>query len=438
MTTPEGLVEHFFRHEYGRIVAILVRSLGTRNLELAEDVVQAAMERALRAWSHSPLPDQPAAWLLQTARRLAIDAIRQQQTDVRYRAREGSQLLAGSSCGDEQAAVLFPGEIGDEPLRLLFLCCHPGVAPEAGLALALKTVAGFSVREIAAALLTSEEAVQKRIERARQRMQELNLELESLRHPWMLKRLESVLSAIYLLFNEGHFSSQDEHPIRRDLCNEALRLVRLLAEHPVGDRPQTQALRALLCFHSARLDARVGDSGTLVLLGDQKREQWDWALVREGMQAMACSASGELLSRYHLEAAIAWEHCRAASEQATDWPRVLSLYQQLEQVVPGPAVTLNLAIAEARVHGPRVALERLESHRRSGLPQPYPLWDAVTGTLWMLAGDLQQARFWLQQALRNTTSPASRSLLESRLAECGGPEIEGSSGSGPALQTPSG
>jgi RNA polymerase sigma-70 factor (ECF subfamily) len=289
---PGQLVEHFFRHEYGRLVAVLVRAFGARHLELAEDAVQEAMRRALQSWGLGRLPDQPAAWLLQVARRLAVDQLRRGRLAEKYLANQPTG--AGVENAGEVSAHL-AGELGDEPLRLLFLCCHPGIPADSGVALALKTVAGFGTREIAAALLVPEPTVQKRIERARGRLRELALELEPLHHPWMKRRIETVRAAIYLLFNEGYLSARGESPIRHDLCEEALRLARLLGGHPVGEDPETHALAALIAFHAARAASRLDPSGALVLLDEQDRSAWNWELVREGMDWMARSASGDNL-----------------------------------------------------------------------------------------------------------------------------------------------
>lgn len=410
---PGPLVEHFFRHEYGRLVAVLVRSLGARRLELAEDSVQEAMRRALQSWGLGRMPDQPAAWLLQVARRLVVDQLRRTRLEEKYLAAQPSGAVALDEGGP---SVHFAGELGDEPLRLLFLCCHPEIPPESGVALALKTVAGFGTREIATALLVPEPTVQKRIERARGRLRELALELEPLHHPWMKRRLEAVRAAIYLLFNEGYLSARGESPIRHDLCDEALRLARLLGRHPVGDDPETHALAALIAFHAARAASRLDPSGALVLLDEQDRSSWNWELVREGMDWMARSARGEILSRYHLEAAIAWEHCRAASTETTDWERIVKLYEHLAAQTGGPAVELNRAIAESRCRGPSAALARLQSISATSLPENWPLWHAVLGQLHADAGQPAEAIGHLERALALSDSPAERQVISNRLS----------------------
>lgn len=414
-STPQRLVEHFFRHEYGRIVAVLVRTFGVRNLELAEDAVQVAMQRALRSWGSGQIPKEPAAWLLQTARRIAIDNLRKGKLHDAYVASQARELEGRRILADGVEPVFH--EIGDEPLRLLFLCCHPQLPGESTIPLALKIVAGFSTHEIAAALLTNEPTVQKRIERARQKLAELLIELEPLHHPWMKQRLTSVQAVIYLLFNEGYLSARENTPIRQDLCDEALRLVRLLGQHPVGNSPETHALAALISFHAARTAARTDRAGALVLLSDQDRSLWDWGLVREGMSWMAQSATGSHLSRYHLEAAIAWEHCRSRETASTDWERIVGLYMQLLAHVGGPAITLNLAIAESRQYGPQAGIKRLLNASAEERPQQWSLWEAVLGTLYLESGNNHLARTHLQNALANSKSSFERTLIEQRLRE---------------------
>ncbi len=413
MRLADELVEHFFRHEYGRIVSVLTRSLGTRHLELVEDIVQTAMERALRHWGEAGVPDDPAAWLFQTARRLAIDALRRQRLHGRFLSER--QVLQPAQTTNFEAPVFIADEIGDESLRMLFLCCHPSVPEEARVAFALKTVCGFSASEIARALFLSAENAQKRIERVRQSLREQALELEALNHPWMQVRLTSVHTVIYLLFNEGHFAARAPEPIHVELCQEAIRLGELLVGHRIGRTPETYALLAVMAFHAARLRARIDAAGSLILLDDQNRGDWDPELIQAGMHWMELAANGNDLSRYHIEAAIAWEHCRAPSVGETDWQQLLQLYHMLERIVPGPAQTMNLAIVEAKVHGPAAALKRLLAYDISQLPKSYPLWWTVLAELTQQAGDASQSREYFQRALANCQSPVERAHLEQRL-----------------------
>src|SRR5262245_45779903 len=318
MSEPRALVEHFFRHEFGRLVAVLTRSLGVRRLALVEDVVQAALVQALEIWSRRGVPEDPAGWLYRTARNLAIDALRRERTHALALPR----LAAGAERESSPLEANFADEIGDEPLRLLFVCCHDEVPDESRVALALRTLCGFSTAEIARALLTTEANVQKRIERARERLRELDVDFDTPAPAQLGARLDAVLAVIYLLFSQGAYATHADVPIRRDLCDEARRLARMLAAQSVGDVPAVHALLALMCFHGARFDARVARDGAIVLLEEQDRSTWNWSDVREGMAWLARSAAGDELTRYHVEASIAWEHCRAPTFADTDWRRM--------------------------------------------------------------------------------------------------------------------
>ena len=413
MTEPRELVEHFFRHESGRLVAVLTRSLGVRRLELVEDVVQAALVQALETWSRRGVPDDPAGWLYRTARNLAMDALRREQTHAR--------ALPHVADGTEQEVppeAHFADEIGDEPLRLLFVCCHEAVPAESRVAFALRTLGGFSTAEIARGLLTTEANVQKRVERARDRLRELNVEFEEPAAPQLRARLDAVLSVIYLLFSQGCHATHAVVPIRRDLCDEARRLAKMLAAHPVGDVPAVHALFALMCFHAARFDARVALDGGIVLFEDQDRSAWNWGDVREGMMWLARSAAGEELTRYHVEAGIAWEHCRAPTFADTDWRRIAEGYDALHRIAPSPVHAINRAVAEAYLHGPQAGLDRLTAVAPEDVPVRYPGWHAVTGELHFRLGQYSAAELVWREALRLNSAGADQEFLQRRLAEC--------------------
>lgn len=414
MSEPRALVEHFFRHEFGRLVSLLTRSLGVRRLELVEDVVQAALVQALETWSRRGPPEDPAGWLYRTARNLAMDALRRE----RIHARALPRLVEGAELEASQTAAHFADEIGDEPLRMLFVCCHEAAPVESRVAFALRTLCGFSTAEIARALLTTEANVQKRIERARDRLRDLDVDLETPASALLGSRLESVLAVVYLLFSQGCHVTHGDMPIRRDLCGEARRLARMLVAHPVGDVPAVYALLALMCFHEARFDARVAPDGAIVLLEEQDRSAWDWNDVREGMAWLAKSADGDNLTRYHLEAGIAWEHCRAPTFAETDWRRIAELYDMLEGIAPSPPLALNRAVVEAYLHGPQAGLDRLAEVSPERVPDRYPGWHTVTGELQFRLGRYAAAERDWREALRLTTARSDREFLHRRLAVC--------------------
>jgi RNA polymerase sigma-70 factor (ECF subfamily) len=407
------LVEHFFRHEFGRLVAVLTRSLGVRRLDLVEDVVQAALVQALETWSRRGVPEDAGGWLYRTARNLAIDAWRREQTHAQALPRLADEAEREASPPEAQ----FADEIGDEPLRLLFVCCHEAVPAESRVAIALKTLCGFSTAEIARALLTTEANVQKRIERARDRLRDLDIDFEP-PAAQLGARLDAVLAVIYLLFSQGCHATHADVPIRRDLCDEARRLARMLAGHPVGDVAAVHALLALMCFHAARFDARVSLDGAIVLLEEQDRSTWNWDDVREGMAWLVRSAAGAELTRYHVEAGIAWEHCRAPTFADTDWRRIAELYETLERIAPSPLHSLNRAVAEAYLHGPQAGLDRLAAVLPENVPVHYPGWHAVLGELHFRLGQHTAADSAWRQALEFSTARADQEFLRRRLAAC--------------------
>lgn len=396
MATP-ALPEHWFRHELGRLVSILSRRFGLQRLELCEDAAQTALLQATLAWS-SQLPDEPGAWLYRVAHNHVINELRREKRDERY--------LAEVQVGYAQQ------EVQNDVLQLLFVCADPAIPAESQLVLALKTLCGFSIPEIALRLFQGEDAVNKRLQRARARLEE-DAELRGLDPA----RVPSVLHMLYLLFNEGYSSAQPDRVIRRELCDEALRLALLLEESSVGAVPETDALIALICFHGARLEARVDGEGGLLLLEEQDRTRWDGALIQRGLAHLARSARGESLSRYHAEAGIAAEHCLAPSYAETNWTKIVWLYEVLERIAPSPLNVLNRSIALAESQGPAAGLAALQSFEAPSWLLGYYLWDATLGELHRRCGHYAQALTYTQRALAAAPTNPEKALLERRLNE---------------------
>src|SRR5580700_10057121 len=338
------LAEHFFRHESGKLVSILTGIFGIERLQLAEDVVQESLVRALQTWPYYGIPDNPAAWLTQTAKHLALDLIRREKV---FRDKQPEIITFidqwSSDPGGEDSPV-FDTEIKDGRLRLMFACCHPQIPPEAQTALALKTLCGFSTTEIAIAFLTTDAAIAKRLTRARQRIRELQIPFEIPSGSELSGRLDGVLQTLYLLFNEGYKASSGENLVREDLCFEAIRLATLLAEHPSADQPRTHALLALMLLDAARLPARVDAEGNILRLKEQERSKWSRPMIDSGITHLGLAAAGEELSEYHIQAGIAACHCLAEDYQSTDWSRILSLYDQWMRMNDSPVVALNRAV----------------------------------------------------------------------------------------------
>jgi RNA polymerase sigma factor (sigma-70 family) len=406
-----GLVEHFFRHEYGRLVATLTRMFGAHRLALVEDAVQGALETALTPWSLRGPPDDPSAWLYRVAYNKVLDGLRRNASRQRILDRHGDEL-AGI---DEQPPSRFAHEVNDDLLRMLFVCCDEALPPESRVVLALKTLCGLSTSEIALRLFTTEANVYKRVSRAHERLREVAPDGETPPLDALQTRLPSVHTVIYLLFNEGYLSAHAEDVIRRDLCDEAIRLGTLLAEHPIAT-PETHALLALMFFHSARLATRVDALGGLLPLADQDRSLWDGERIAEGARWLARAAKGDVFSRYHAEAAIAAEHCFAPSFAATRWNEISDFYAMLERIAPSPLYTMNRAIAVAEARGPEAGLSLLEDVTPPGWLSGFYLWDAVLGDLHRRAGHLERARQHIERALERAPSEPERALLRKRLA----------------------
>jgi RNA polymerase sigma-70 factor (ECF subfamily) len=414
------LEEHLFRRESGRMIAVLTRVFGVHNLALAEDVVQDAFCRALEVWKFRGLPENPSAWLMATAKNRALDMLRRQRTARTYEP-ELSRLLGSEWTLTPVFEELFSAHaIKDDELRMMFSCCHPRLAEEAQVALILHILCGFSVGEIAAAFVSSEAAIEKRITRAKKVLASSKHLFEIANASDFSSRLPAVHRALYLLFNEGYHGASAESAVRAELCQEAMRLTRLLLEHPPAAIPATHALAALMCLHAARLPGRVDAAGNLSTLIEQDRSKWDSKLVAEGQRLLDLSAIGLELSEYHVEAGIAAIHATARAIEETDWTGIVSLYGTLMTIRPSPIVALNRAIAVAQLQGPERGLEEVRAIAGSERLAAYPFYSAAIGELELRAGRHDTAREHFRAALALARNPMERRFLEQRLGACEG------------------
>ena len=398
------------------MVSYLTRIFGLGRLDLAEDVVQDTLCRAMEVWSIQGLPDNPSAWLMRVARNRAIDLVRRDD-HFRYVAPELAHLLhlrEETSAGTPD----FDREIQDDELRMMFACCHPDLSIEAQVTLILKTLCGFGVAEIANALLTSEDAIEKRLGRARKLFRESGGFVELTNGAEIPQRLEAVYQAIYLLFSEGYHGSQSEQTVREELCCEAIRLALALSEHPEGNRPRTHALLALLCFHAARLPGRIDEGGELVQLEMQDRSKWDRDLIAKGFYYLEQASTGTELSEYHLEAAIASFHCAASSYDETEWGRIVELYDTLYRLKPSPIVALNRAVAVGNAHGPEEGLVELSRIPEAAKLTDYPFYAAAQGEFHLLAGRRWEALRHFEEAVKLARSPSEAKFFERKLRDC--------------------
>ena len=409
------LVEHFFRHEAGRLVSVLTRVFGWRNFDLVEETVQATLILALQSWQTRGVPKNPSGWIHRVAKNKILDALR--RDEIRQRVtREWAHGRASQESGIDD--LFQESEIEDSQLRMIFACCHPILARENQIALTLKTLCGFGDSEIARALLANQETIKKRLQRAKQELIDRQVSLDPPTAEELAERLDVVHQVLYLIFNEGYSSSRGEQAIRIDLCEEAARLCYLLCGHERCRTPSTFALMALMLFHAARLEARLDAQGGVLLIEDQDRNKWDRRLIQRAEQFLDQSAEGTVVTPYHLEAGIALHHCRASSFAETNWPAIRRLYDALIRMYPSPIYLLNRAIVVAEIDGPHAGIEALKSAAEDESLSRYHLLDATLGELYRRAGDLPQARQYFEAAKQKTASPCDHELIDRRLAMC--------------------
>jgi RNA polymerase sigma factor (sigma-70 family) len=411
------LDEHLFRRESGRMVAALTRIFGVHNLALAEDVAQDAFCRALEVWKVRGIPENPAAWLMTTAKNRALDVIRRERT-ARTFAPEITRLLETewtiAPAVDEAFAA---PAIRDEQLRMMFSCCHPRLPEDVQVALILNILCGFGANEIAGAFLAGRAAIEKRLSRGKKALAGAT-RLFDLSDAEFTARLSAVRRALYLLFNEGYHGASGAAAVRVELCTEAMRLTALLREYPPAAAAETDALASLMCLHAARLPARLDSAGDLNPFLDQDRSRWDGRLVAQGLDLLERSAAGHELTGYHIEAAIAAAHASAPTADETDWGLIVSLYDRLMTTAPSPVVALNRAIAVAQRDGADRGIEELDAIGDRARLHKYPFYPAAIGELELRRGNGDAARAQFRAALALARNATERRFLEKRVREC--------------------
>ena len=411
------LTDHLFRHTSGKMVSVLTKIFGTENLETAEDVVQQTFIDAMSVWQLKGLPDNPAGWLFRVARNKAIDIIRRNKHSVQYDFSDSEKMLLTSEYTlSFTMETLWKEElIKDDLLRMMFACCHPRISEENQITLILKTLCGFSTAEIAKAFLIPEDTVSKRLYRTKEffRTEKVKLEIPSVEE--LQSRLEAVLNSIYLLFNEGYSSTNAEQLIRKDLIDEAMMLCKLLTENTHTQLPETFALMALMCFHSSRTESRLTDDGEIILLPKQDRSKWNSNLIQKGNEYMNMAAFGNSVSSYHLEAAIAFEHCTAASFGQTNWKRILELYEWLCKIASSPISELNKAVAVMQVHGAAAALNTLENISDQKRLTGFYLYQSLLGEIHLQLGELAKAKEYYEKALSLSQSAKEKKMLKEKI-----------------------
>ncbi len=414
MTDTNRLVEHFFRHEYANLVAVLTRAFGVSRIDLVEDMVGTAILQAMHSWKQKGAPDNPVAWIHSVARNRILDTIRREKTAQQAIAFSGWLQHANANAESVIGTIFDEPHISDSLLRMMFVCCHPTLHRTSQIALTLKVLCGFSVSEIAKGLLISAAAVKKRIQRAKSQLARQKVSMEMPHVEQLPERLSVVHDVLYLLFNEGYSASRGTSPIRDDVCEEAARLCHMLCQHEVLSTPNSRALLSLMLFHAARLDSRVDALGHAILLEDQDRSVWDKNLIEVAHRWLIDSVREEP-SRFHFEAVLAQVHCSADSFAETDWLTIIKLYDRLIENFPSPLYCLNRAIAIAQSGDPKLARQQLLELRDSEQLKDYFLLECAIGHVTGLSGDVDAATDSYLKALSFDIAEHQRDLVMRRL-----------------------
>jgi RNA polymerase sigma factor (sigma-70 family) len=409
-------IDAVWRIESARLIAGLARIV--RDVGLAEELAQDALVAALERWPESGVPDNPGAWLMATAKHRAIDRLRRSKRLERKHEELGRELEAEQALAVADFETALDDDIGDDLLRLMFTACHPVLSTDARVALTLRLLGGLTTEEIARAFLVPEPTVAQRIVRAKRTLSEARVAFEVPRGAELATRLSSVLGVLYLVFNEGYSATAGEHWMRPALCEDALRLGRILAELAPKE-PEVHGLVALMEIQASRAGARAGPSGEPVLLLDQDRGRWDHLLIRRGLAALERAEALGALGPYALQAAIAACHARARTAAETDWARIAALYDALAQLTPSPVVELNRAVAVGMAFGPAAGLDLVDALTSEPSLRAYHLLPSVRGDLLAKLGRFDEARAEFERAASLTRNARERTLLLERAAACG-------------------
>ncbi len=408
-----------FRHESGKMVSVLTRIFGSENLELVEDVVQDSLVEAIKRWPYKGIPANPSGWLFTVAKNKALKIINREKYQKKY-STDVAHLLHSEWTAQPTMDHLFSeGEITDDQLRLMFTCCHPAISPDSQIALILKTLCGFSIPEIAKAFLTNQENINKRLVRARQKIRDSRISFEVPAGRALTERLQTVLEAIYLLYNEGYSASVGMELIRYEVCEEAIGLAEMIVVHPaIEDKSEVYALLALMQLNTSRLKARQDGEGNILTLAQQDRAVWDFRLMEKGFANLAQSITGGEISVYHILASISSYHCSAARFEDTDWKSILFLYDKLIQTDASPVVMLNRAVALAKVEGPEPAITELGKLNKFSALTSYHLLYSAQAEFYMELGRFQEAAVMLKSAIERAPLPAEKAFLRKKLEQC--------------------
>lgn len=413
------IIDHLFRRETGRLVSVLTRIFGPENLDMAEDVVQDSLVEALNQWTCKGVPDNPSGWLFMVAKNKALNIINREKHKRKYASDVAHFLESQWTAQPALNHIFSEEEILDDQLRMMFTCCHPSVSSDSQVALTLKTLCGFSIPEIAKAFLTTDENVNKRLVRARQKIREDKIPFEVPEGKYLETRLDAVLETIYLLFNEGYSASTGNDLIRFELCEEAIQLSEIIATHSaLQKKSNVHAILALMYLNASRFKSRTDTNGNILTMAEQDRSLWDRPLMQKGFYYLEKSTIHKSLSIYHILAAISAYHCAAPDFESTDWKSILSLYDNLIQIDPSPVVLLNRAIVVSKVNGAIEALDELEKIKDSPALASYHLFYSTRAEFHMQMNEFDKASYNLEMAIELSPLQAEKHLLKKKLELC--------------------
>ncbi len=404
------IITQLYHKMYGKLVSYITSIIGFHHLETAEDIAQDTLTDAFTAWKKTTMPNKPEAWLFKVAKNKTVNYIKRQKIQEKV---YNHTFLEQDDFTDANGVNEL---IEDSMLRVMIACCHPSISSENQITLILKALCGFSRKEISTALLTKEETIKKRLVAVKKQVITQNIKLEMPENTNLNKRLDMVCTCLYLLFNEGYNSTHSKEIIRKEMCLEAMGLCRLIA-HKIEDYPKAKALMALMCFHTARFDSRIDDKGAIILFQYQDREVWSNELIDAGIKYLSSSQNNKELSSYHIEAAIAAEHCFAKSFENTNWQYIYSLYEKLYELKKNPIIQLNLAIISSRLDGVGSSIKKLNLLKVESKPlSSYYLLYATLGELYKTNGDKENAKLNYQYAFTLTHSEKEKDFLQQKIS----------------------
>ncbi|NQY08700.1 MAG: sigma-70 family RNA polymerase sigma factor [Flavobacteriales bacterium] len=420
MTQDQNIVEkqvnHLYRHEYGKLVSVLTKTFGVSNIELAEDVVQDAMLEAMEQWAYKGVPDNPVGWIYKVAKNKAVNIVNRDKYKQEHSIQIAQHLLSNEIVESDLNDIFTDKEIADDQLRMMFTCCHPVVSSDSQIALTLKTLCGFSIPEIASAFLTSEENINKRLVRARKNIKEAKVDFEVPVGKDLEPRLNSVLETIYLLFNEGYNATSGSVAVRYDLCEEAIRLTELIASNTnLAKSSNVFALLALMSLNASRFKARIDEYDNIVDLEHQDRSKWNLDLMQKGLQYLYYTTEQNQVSAYYILATISAHHCTAKDFASTDWDNILSLYDNLIQIVDTPIVQLNRAVVVSKTSNAAQALKDIDKIKDKNTLNTYLPYYTVKAELHIQNNELGKATALLKAALNLPINDKLRSEILNKL-----------------------